>query len=59
MKKLEGSHPLALICSVCFYSSASGWGIAHEAARFFDFKERLTRLSGLEDQLEAFSQTIQ
>lgn len=30
----------------------------YEAALFFDFEERVARLSGLGDQLEAFSQTV-
>ncbi|OAG75312.1 Mobile element protein [Acetobacter malorum] len=30
----------------------------HETARFFDVEEQLARLSGLSDQLEAFSRTV-
>ena len=32
--------------------------MGHEAVRFFDVEERLARLSGLGDQLEAFSRTV-
>ncbi|WP_155738499.1 hypothetical protein, partial [Acetobacter pasteurianus] len=51
---LEGSkNPLALSC---FFGVDWGWWKMKQPG-FFDVEERLARLSGLGDQLEAFSRT--
>lgn len=44
---------------MCFHFSYIDWGMKHEAVwLFFDVEEYFVRLSGLDDQLESFSRTV-
>ncbi|WP_264810293.1 transposase, partial [Acetobacter orleanensis] len=59
-RNMEGSkNPLFFRNSLCFHLSCVDEGRwMMKSSGFFDVEERLARLSGLGDQLEAFSRTL-